>query len=189
MRVDVPGELTACSRRVDGTAHCTCPVVLAAASLVEGQSTEVFKKNGKLEFADLSFSLIYPAKGGSRTLDIVCKEKREVPQPPLREQRCSVPIRSPRNYMIVSTYTHCFSRVVISPLVSLQYNQWVTSLMHLIRGPPPPHMLEERLRQLQEAEGVREADAVAVLAQQHAKISKDFKKKLNGWARAGGGRE
>ncbi len=53
-------------------------VLLSTATLLEGQTTEVFKRNGKAEFADLSFSLKYEYKGSPRTLDVVCKEKREV---------------------------------------------------------------------------------------------------------------
>jgi hypothetical protein len=39
-----------------------------------GQKTSVFQKNPVPEYEALSFSLIY---GGDRTLDIICKDKKE----------------------------------------------------------------------------------------------------------------
>jgi hypothetical protein len=45
---------------------------------VEGQLTDVFKRNAKAEFEGLSFSLLYSLKGQQRTLDVVCKDKKEV---------------------------------------------------------------------------------------------------------------
>ena len=54
-------------------------VVLQHCGLVEGQTSEVFKRQPRPDLADVSFSLLYDdGKGGSgRTLDLVCKDRAE----------------------------------------------------------------------------------------------------------------
>ena len=53
-------------------------VLLCECKLVEGQHTEVFRKQARTDFDDVSFSLIYPvSKRKNRTLDVVCKDKQE----------------------------------------------------------------------------------------------------------------
>ena len=43
-----------------------------------GQTTEVFKKQGKEEWSDKSFSILYARKGATTTLDVVCLDNLSV---------------------------------------------------------------------------------------------------------------
>lgn len=99
---------------------CTCAVLLCSATLVKGQHTEVFRKNGRASLDKLSFSLLYtdaatgpspspsaPPTLGSpcRSLDLVAKDRRE-------------------------------------------FEVWVRGLAFLVQGPPPTAQLVARREQL-----------------------------------------
>ena len=55
-------------------------VLLCSCMLLEGQSTEVFRRQPRPDLDNVSFSLLYDApgrRGASRTLDVVCKDRQE----------------------------------------------------------------------------------------------------------------
>lgn len=52
--------------------------MLREAHLLEGQQTDVFRRQSRADFADVSFSLMHSQKKGVwRSLDLVCKDKHE----------------------------------------------------------------------------------------------------------------
>lgn len=59
-----------------------CPthptVLLSECNLLEGQQTDVFRKQQRTDFNDVSFSLVYPVgQRKTRSLDVVCKDRKE----------------------------------------------------------------------------------------------------------------
>ena len=54
-------------------------VLISDCHLTEGQQTTVFRRQSRPDFADVSFSLLYGSgsRGGLRSLDIVCKDRKE----------------------------------------------------------------------------------------------------------------